>query len=175
MALTDEAFLGESTWRNTWPQKQWLDYGWNLPADAQFAQFVACYRWKSHLDRSLPEGFRIYLPAPWVSNALELSPNPADPSTWVNRHNEPIFQQFAGKEGERICLIRFDAVEELTDENCVPFSMLVSERNTWPSGSNTNAAWRRSEGISWKSSNAKAASSTWYRDFRNGSSNEKVG
>jgi hypothetical protein len=171
--ITDEAFLFEAPWRDTWPGLQWRYDRAETPEGISVAFPVFGYCWESHLDASLPEGFRTHLPSTWLSNLLGLKPDINLTGSWVSPIGEVIFREISGEEGSVICLIREDALlNVLTDELCV-LSLLVSERNAWPGGSNHNASWRRSEGLCWHDGK-KLRSEIWKRDNGNGTSERYV-
>lgn len=163
--ITDEAFLYEAPWRNTWRQKKWLSEGWNLPDEEQYAQMLAQYAWESHLDAALPDGYSAHLPLPWLTRELNLHVDSEQVRVWRDQNGETVFQEFKGEEGGMVCLIKQDKVNEILGE-CTFLTLLIAERNAWPGGSNGQAAWRRTEGVCWKDANGMNVRS-WSQDQQN--------
>lgn len=171
-SVTDAAFLHEAPWRNTWNQEKWLFDSWKLPTGVDYAQMTAHYAWESHLDSALPDGYSSHLPIPWLAHKLNLNADHANTGVWRNQKGEIVFREFKGDEGGKVCLLRMDKAEEVIGGECTFMTVLITERNAWPGGSNSNAAWRRSEGVCWRD-NQKMKALTWYSDNRNGLSDKK--
>ena len=171
--MTDAAFLFEAPWRKTWPDRKWLFDSWQLPSGIEYAQLVTRYRWESHLDAALPEGYSSHLPTAWVAQELNLKADKKISGLWREDQDEIVFQEFTGKEGGEIALLRMDAAQRLAGDHTTFLSVLISERNVWPGGNNKNAAWRRSEGVCWRSGRGIEAK-IWKRDNGNGSSAKYV-
>jgi hypothetical protein len=167
--ITDAAFLHEAPWRNTWSQEKWLFDSWRMPTGVGYAQMAAHYAWESHLDAALPEGYSSHLPVPWLARELNLHADLAHAGVWLDQNDEIVFREYKGEEGGRVCLLRMDKAEKVLGDECTFISVLISERNAWPGGSNSRAAWRRTEGLCWKDSLGMNAL-TWHRDIRNGAS-----
>jgi hypothetical protein len=164
--VTDAAFLHEAPWRNTWSQEKWLFDSWRLPTGVGYAQMATHYAWESHLDAALPDGYSSHLPAPWLAQELNLHVNLAHAGVWLDQNDEIVFREYKGEEGGRVCLLRMDKAEKVISNECTFVSVLISERNAWPGGSNSKAAWRRTEGVCWKDGRRMNAF-TWKRDIRN--------
>ncbi|OFA05652.1 hypothetical protein [Duganella sp. HH101] len=161
--LTDGPYLGEIPWRETVPQAQWSDRGARLPATTRLASPICLYKWESHLDLSLTDGARSYLPAPWLASKLDLLVLPNADDTILNSNGEAILMRKSTNEDD-VVLLRETALERLRCEaelSCV--WILVAERNAWPGGSNAAATWRRAEGLAWIE-DSYVTTKTWNRD-----------
>ncbi|MDO6514039.1 NACHT domain-containing NTPase [Neptuniibacter sp. 2_MG-2023] len=164
--ITDAAFLNEAPWRHTWPKEKWLKDLHYAPEGCRLAHLATNYVWESHLDAALPEGYSSHLPTAWLANELGLTSNKNQSGVWINESNEIVFKEFKGEDGGSICLLRIDDAELLSKDEYTFISIMIAERNAWPGGSNSNASWRRSEGICWKSGRG-VESSTWFSDRTN--------
>jgi hypothetical protein len=171
--VTDAAYLFEAPWRETWNGRKWLFDSWQLPSGTPYAQLVTRYAWESHLDAALPEGYSSHLPVRWLANELNLRPDRKISGVWRDHNNEVIFQDFEGKEGGTIALLRMDQVQKVAGTENTFLSVLISERNVWPGGDNKNATWRRSEGVCWESGDG-LKTVAWKKDNGNGTSKEYV-
>lgn len=161
--LTDGPYLGEIFWRPTAPMEQWSDRGVRVPSTIRLAYPVCQYVWESHLDLSLKEGARAYLPAFWLANKLKLAVLPSASDTLVDAAGQGVFIRKATEDGS-VVLLTEGALERLRHEaglSCV--WLLVAERNAWPGGSNAAATWRRAEGVAWMEG-SRIVSRTWTRD-----------
>jgi hypothetical protein len=165
--VTDAAFLHEAPWRDTWNQEKWLFGSWELPTGVGYAQMAAHYAWESHLDAALPDGYSSHLPSTWLAQELNLYADLAHAGVWRDQNNEMVFREFKGEEGGTVCLLRMDKVDEIVRGECTFLTVLISERNAWPGGSNLNATWRRAEGVCWRDGRGMNAL-IWSRDTRNG-------
>lgn len=124
------------------------------------------------MDAALPSGYSSHLPIPWLAQELNLNADPANTGVWRNQKGEIVFHEFKGDEGGAVCLLRMDKAEEVIGDEYTLLTVFIAERNAWPGGSNSCAAWRRSEGVCWKD-NQKMKALTWYGDSRNDLSNKK--
>lgn len=161
--VTDTAFLHEAPWRDTWGLGKWKSNSYDLPAGTAFAPMVSCYAWESHLDSSLPDGYSSYLPSPWLARELKVFTDSARRGLWFNDDGEVICREVRDEDGRKIFVLRIDKFEELVGDEFTLLSILIAERNAWPGGGNSNAAWRRSEGVCWKDG-AKFYSKKWTKD-----------
>lgn len=167
---TDEPFLGEVPWRSNWPQHRWSKYVWQVPAAVELAFPVLRYAWESHLDASLPEGARCYLPAPWLAKRLRLKPEST--GVWIGEDGDQKYWSHSGDRHDQCVMLASDALPEISDEGeAVLVWLLVAERNAWPGGHNENASWRRTEGICWPHGKS-LRSETWHQDNAKGASKE---
>ncbi|SDH46229.1 hypothetical protein [Nitrosomonas sp. Nm132] len=165
--VTDAAFLHEAPWRNTWSQEKWLFDSWRLPTGVGYAQMAVHYVWESHLDAALPDGYSSHLPAPWLTQELNLYADRAHAGVWRDQDNEIVFREFKGEEGGTVFLLRMDKAAEVVGGEYTFLTVLISERNAWPGGGNSNVSWRRAEGVCWRDSHGMKVS-TWSHDIRNG-------
>ena len=72
--FVDEGYLYEAPWRMTWPQDKWCYNSSRLPTGVPYAPLAVSYFWESHVDASLPDGYRTWLPMPWLASTLDLRP-----------------------------------------------------------------------------------------------------
>lgn len=161
--LTDGPYLGEFSWRATAGTEQWSDRGIRLPPSVRLAFPICQYVWESHLDLSLEDGARTYLPAPWLINKLRIAVFPEASEKRADHAGRDILACKAG-EGNDVVLLNEEALNCLrleADLHCV--WLLVAERNAWPGGNNSAATWRRAEGIAWMDGD-RVASRTWKHD-----------
>jgi hypothetical protein len=161
--LTDGPYLGEISWRNTAPAERWSDRGGRMPPSVRLAFPLCQYVWESHLDLSLADGARAYLPARWLANALKVTVLPSAGDTLVDTAGQSYLIRKAGEDVD-VVLLSEDALHHLRREaglSCV--WLLVAERNAWPGGSNAAATWRRAEGVAWMDG-SRVVSRTWKRD-----------
>jgi hypothetical protein len=161
--MTDEAFLHEAPWRETWGQDKWLLDQSSLPIGVAYAQTVTRYGWEAHLDAALPEGYSSHLPTPWLAIELGLHSDFSKSGIWRNTQNEIVFREFKGDEGGTICLLRSDFAAQLVKGGYTFLSLFIAERNAWPGGSNRSGTWRRAEGVCWRSG-SRINSLVWHRD-----------
>lgn len=167
LQVTDEAFLHESPWRETWKQKKWFTDGDHLKSTEKYAPLIAECCWESHLDSSLPNGYSIKLPLPWLIKKLNLYIDQEQMGVWRDKNNEIIFQQYVSQDYGSICLLKEDAAKSLLCDETTFLSILIAERNAWPQGNNSNASWRRTEGACWIDKRG-INSLSWNQDRRNG-------
>jgi hypothetical protein len=121
------------------------------------------YVWESHLDLSLTEGARAYLPASWLANKVGWTILPSAGETLVDGTGQGVFIRKSTEE-DNVVLLSEGALERLRRDaglSCV--WLLVAERNAWPGGSNAAATWRRAEGVAWMDG-GRVVSNTWTRD-----------
>jgi hypothetical protein len=167
---TDGPFFRETPWRRTWPQDQWTQDSWSAPRGLPFAFPVLRYHWESHLDAALPDGARALIPAPWLARALSLIPDHNKGSQYYTKEGQLGFCEITLDEGGSCALVSEHLLEDLLkSESLECVWLFVGERNAWPAGNNSNAAWRRSEGICWRE-NGRTFSVGWNKDTANGSS-----
>jgi hypothetical protein len=165
---TDGPYLYEAPWRTTWPQTQWECDGWGTPKNLAVARPLCEYLWESHLDESLPEGAQAFLPSPWLTVDLNLSPSRTDMTIYLDSSGTCQFIGCRGGKDGSSALIRSEMFNSYLNRHvlcCI--WLLVAERGSWPGGHNENAAWRRTEGICWIE-NGDPTSITWNEDRVNG-------
>lgn len=76
--FTDGPYIGELGTRATWPGDPWSSLssrGGKLDRSYQVIKPTVGYRWESHLDRSLPDGFSRQVPISWLLDAMGLRPD----------------------------------------------------------------------------------------------------
>ena len=125
------------------------------------------------MDAALPDGFSSHLPTAWLANELKLKPDINNAGLWLDGTDEVVFQELKGEEYDSVALLRMDVAVKATDKDCTFLSVLISERSVWPGGENENAAWRRSNGVCWRSARG-TETCVWKRDGGNGTSKESV-
>ena len=160
---TDGPYLGEFFWRSTAAMEQWSERGVRVPPAVRLAYPVCQYIWESHLDLSLTEGAREYLPAAWLANKLNWTVLPNAEDTLVDETGQGVFTRKATEE-DNVVLLSEAALARLGSDfglSCV--WLLVAERNAWPGGSNAAMTWRRAEGVAWMNG-PRVVSKTWTRD-----------
>jgi hypothetical protein len=162
--LIDGPYLREVAWRTTCPKTQWYSEGLRGVEDVSVAFPLFRYVWESHLDASLPEGARVYIPSPWLLSALRLSPDRADIAICRDESDEVRFiASTRGADGS-LAVINAQLYRNWLDRcelDCV--WLLVAERSVWPGGGNENATWRRTEGLYWIE-NGKPNTLSWTND-----------
>jgi len=166
--IIDGPFLYEAPWRTTWPRMMWRSDGWATPKDVSVAFPVCEYLWETPLDASLPAGARAFVPSPWLTVDLGLSPSPTDISIYRDSTGKCQFIGCKGGSDGSSALIGAEMFNSYLDRrglSCI--WLLVAERGSWPGGHNANAAGRRTEGICWIE-DGKPTSITWNEDRMNG-------
>jgi hypothetical protein len=169
-SFTDEPFLREAPWRDTWDQDQWSEASWKLSKGILVSSTAYHYQWESHLDAALPTGAQAAIISPWLAKALSLAPEVSDGSVYKDQSGKIEFWGTCMQEGGSSALISSELLQNYLKANSLEcLWTFVAERNAWPSGGNSNAAWRRAEGLVWLDNDvAKCAS--WKHDHANGAS-----
>lgn len=168
--FTDGPFLREITWRDTWPQSQYLTDDSPIDGNIKIRWPVYRYQWERHLDASLPAGADALLPAPWLSKALHIMADKQDASLYRDSQSRAVFIGNETQNGPTSALVQESTLNSFLAENELQCLWLfVAERNVWPGGSNADAAWRRSEGVCWIEK-GKPKTIHWKRDRANGTS-----
>lgn len=165
-SVTNEVFLKEAHWRDIWDNDKWLSDNSYLPDDIKHAQLIADFYWEPHLDKSLPDGFSTYMPLPWLIKKLNLSCDKAHSGMWCDSSGSILFRDVKGEEGARVCLLMKDVADSIAGNEYTFLTTLIAERNSWPQGSNSSAAWRRTEGVRWRDERGVNARS-WHKDRKN--------
>jgi hypothetical protein len=162
--FTDGPYLREAPWRTTWPQMQWQSDGWKTPKDLHVAFPICEYTWESHLDASLPQGARVFVPSSWLTLGLQLLPDQTDVSRYRDATGKcRLVGSKLGGDGSS-ALIDAETFNAYLDQHALDCVWLfVAERGAWPGGHNENAAWRRTEGVCWLEA-AKPMTLTWNED-----------
>jgi hypothetical protein len=81
--FTDGPFLLEHPWHSAWHYQKWEKVFWEEDSP-QISRTVSDYFWESHLDKALPEGFKVYMPCPWLCKELELRRADETSTTYVD-------------------------------------------------------------------------------------------
>ena len=168
-----EAYLFEAPCRKTWDAKKWRFNISELPAGIPYAQLATWYLWESHLDAALPNGYSTHLPTAWLASELRLKPDINNTGLWYDAAGEVAFQELKGQEDGTVTLLRMDVAKKVADKDCTFLSVLISERSVCPGGHNDNAAWRRSQGVCWRSGRGTEIC-VWKSDGGNGTSKDSV-
>jgi hypothetical protein len=148
---TDGPFLGEAHWRSSWAAEKFSEYLHEAPENCQYSIPVANYTWESHLDKSLPNGLSCYLPEKWFAHELGLSMSGKGPKAWVDQFDQNIIQTHGPFDNQTAVVIDEDALCFYAENYDIqPMWIMISERNTWPGGNNSQSCWRRSEGVVWR-------------------------
>lgn len=167
---TDEPYVYESLWRNTWPQCQWRRDVFRAPDRMPIMFPVLSYQWESHLDASLPNGARALIPSPWLAKKLAIAADRYDASICRNMEGEVSFWGSELGEHGSSALIETCSLKGLLDSSdlqCV--WLFIGERGVYPGESIGKAVWRRSEGLFWLE-NGKPNSMRWNHDHGVGGS-----
>lgn len=158
----DGPYLMEAGWRANWDSDPWRKL-WKAPGDARYAKPLVDYLWESHLDCSLPDGARTYLPSPWLIRELGLAPAPNKIGTFLSAAGVPTFISTQSK-GLHIALIRAKPFEAFLAKN--DLSMIwtfIAERTTWTNANLDLRASRRSEAVAWRTARG-LNSRSWNQD-----------
>lgn len=165
--VSDGPYLGEAPWRGNWNSDPWTR-ALRAPDDIKFAQPVVDYHWESHLDCSLPNGARSYMPSPWLLKDMGLTASPDQIGTYLDAAGEPVFISSQG-EGAYLALIRAKPFEQFLEKHGLTLIWtFISERSTWFQGNYTSRATRRSEAIVWKTARGYESRS-WNKDHHDSS------
>lgn len=141
--LADGPYLGEYSWRATWPNFEWPpDRG--LPGEVSAFKPVVEYCWESHLDASRPDGVRLRLPSQALLYLLNFAPpTPLSPDTTTDHAGKAVIVHHKGGESVHSVLIRRDALERLLVEKQLGCLWFVSaERSAWPTGGHEQSTRR---------------------------------
>ncbi len=146
----DGPYLGEAFWRDTWCDKKFTGPLWNAPTGCEFAIPSAYYRWESHLDKTLPNGFSNYMPQKWFADELGLTMSPMGPQYWNDSDKKMIIQSQQPTEHQTAMVIDEKLLFEYAEEQQIePVWLMIAERNAWPGGDYGSLCYRRSEGAIW--------------------------
>jgi hypothetical protein len=163
---TDGPFLCEYPWRNTWSRSGYeaFEVGFSTMEDQQYLRPIIRHVWESHLDASLSEALRFYLPHPWIGQCMGLKPNLQNPGELLDvRTGETVFMD-PGRGTSGAALVNEQKFFEfLRQEGLECLWIVAGERNSYPSGRHRDFACRyfgsvyRREGDSW-------TGSRWHED-----------
>lgn len=142
---TDGPYVYEANRRATWPPIRWRVMGrWGKDSQRVSWPVEECL-WESHLDKSLPDGARFIVPAPWLMEAGELCLEPLSPHL-IKGADGTVVGWSARKAGDQSgLLMRADWIEKFLaaqDLDCI--WIVVGEREAWADGDQAGArAYRR--------------------------------
>jgi len=164
----DGPYLGEAFWRDTWETSMFSEETLQMGDKCSVAIPLASYQWESHLDRTLKNGFSIYLPQRWFAEEIGLKGHSNDYKTWCNQANEDIIKVYRSGEDHQSAVVvdRTSLLNYVADNELEAVWLFIAERNAWPGGDNSQARWRRSEsaiwydGLNWHKEH-------WFRDTLN--------
>ncbi|MCK7631427.1 hypothetical protein MZ018_04570 [Shewanella sp. JNE10-2] len=149
--FTDGPYLHEAYWRDTWSSEKYAGRSSDAPKGCEFAIPVVNYHWESHLDKSLPEGFSLYMPQKWLADELKVSMSEKNPHLWIDNLGSIVVQSNSSFEEQTSVIIDEDALNSYSENFGVePVWLMIAERSAYPNGSNKNFYGRRAEGIVWK-------------------------
>ena len=164
--FVDGPYLLEAFWRATWQSEKFAESLWNAPEGCEYAIPIADYHWESHLDKTLPNGFHLYMPQMWFANELGLKVSPDDIQTWVDADRKIVIQTRRPFQDQNAVVIDETTLDQYAKRcDVVPVWILIAERNTWPKGRNDESCWRRSEGATWRE-NGEWRQVSWNRDTK---------
>ena len=162
--MTDGPYLYEAGMRSTWPAEKWALPDDRDEPDLRHVSFSRGYLWESHLDGSLPEGFSIRVPDPWLLHDLELIGDPDAPGVYLDREGVPVIVS-RRSEQNAYCLVRKDRLLPLLEaQGLVPLWAGIGERTAWPAAGGA-ACWRRRwNGLVWPIANG-VRNAVWNEDY----------
>ena len=167
--FTDGPYILESPWRETWLTDKYSNSFRYEDDMTKFAIPVAGYYWESHLDKTMPDGYRCYLPKKWFAKELDINFSSHSLGQWVDnkdntiiRVQQPLFWQ--PLEGRTVVAIKKDTLNEYeVRHGIIPVWILISERTSRPSGMPESVCLRRMEAIAWKK-DGKWEHDNWLED-----------
>ena len=162
--LTDGPYLYEAGVRGTWPDTEWVETDGFRSPRATYLRFCREYRWERHLDGTLPTGFSLQVPNPWLLKDLGLHANPHVPGVWADAAGRATIVSNVGG-GNSYCLVRRDAMEAvLLDRGVTPLWVGVGERTAWPNPKENAGPRRRWNGVIWTDGD-DGKMEAWTEDF----------
>lgn len=146
--FTDGPYLHEAYWRKTWSSEKYTE---RSSDGCEFATPVANYLWESHLDKSLPDGFSLYMPQKWFADELKISMSEKTPYQWIDNLGSIVVQSNSSFEEQTSVIIDEDALNSYSENFGIePIWLMIAERSAYPNGSNKDFCGRRAEGVVWK-------------------------
>lgn len=162
----DGPFLLEAYWRDTWNSEKFSEEARGGSPGCKFSNPVARYSWESHLDKTISEGFGVYLPQKWLSKDLGIELSEHSIWSWTDSNGVELVKVLKPVNDKSAILIREDTLMKYCEtEALTPVWLLIGERNTWPGGDNDQSSWRRSEGAWWETK-GKWANVAWHHDTK---------
>lgn len=163
--LTDGPYLYEAGVRATWPDADWVEADEFRSPAITYLRFCREYRWEHHLDGTLPSGFSLQVPNPWLLRELELRADPNSPGIWRDLAGRPVIVS-SSAEGNSYCLVRRDAIEPVLKKRGVtPLWVGVGERGAWPDPNQNSGPQRRWNGVLWMRG-GQVKLDAWAEDFQ---------
>lgn len=142
---TDGPYVYEANRRGTWPPIRWWVVGrWGNDSH-RVSWPVEEWLWESHLDKSLPDGARFIVPAPWLMEAGKLGLEPLSPNLIMGADGTLVGWSTREAGHQSGLLMRADWIEKfLTEQNFDCVWIVVGEREAWADGDQAGArAYRR--------------------------------
>ena len=161
---TDGPFLYEY-WRGTWPSHRWRAVT-NRLADAAFrvAFPIETYWWESHLDRSMPEGARGQILAPWIMGEERLRLSPHCPNLIENAAGETIGWCGQKHHNSGFVVHQDWFFDFLRRANLACVWITVGEREAWGEDSDDVATVCRRFNSIIRLEDGRAIAERWYED-----------
>jgi len=164
--VIDGPFLLEAFWRDTWTSEKFSEVTRGSSESYRYSNPVARYYWESHMDKTLPYGFGVYVPQRWLAEDLGIRLESNELRGWIDNDGNELIRALKPVEDKSAVLIREEALLDYCKrEGVTPIWLLIAERNTWPSGNNDHSCWRRSEGAWWETA-TRWDSISWNNDTK---------
>ncbi|WP_225085930.1 NACHT domain-containing protein [Pectobacterium colocasium] len=161
----DGPFFLEAYWRDTWNSEQFTRELRSSPG-VKFSNSVARYNWESHLDKTIQDGFEVYMPQRWLADGLAIKLAESSTRFWTDIDGNEIIKILGSDKDASAVLICEEAIGKYSEKEALtPVWLLIGERNAWPGGDNAQSCWRRSEGAWWQS-NGEWKHIAWNRDIK---------
>ncbi|NHB89829.1 hypothetical protein [Photorhabdus tasmaniensis] len=162
---TDGPFFLEAYWRDTWKSEKFSDDLRRLSGE-KFSNPVARYNWEGHLDKTMEEGFGVYMPQRWVAEDLGIQLAENSTRSWIDSDGNELIKVLAPIKDKSAVLICEETLRKYCAKEAVtPIWLLIGERNMWLGGDNDQSCWRRSEGAWWQS-NGEWKQVAWNHDTK---------
>jgi hypothetical protein len=164
--VIDGPFLLEAFWRDTWASEKFSEVTRGSSESYRYSNPVARYYWESHMDKTLPDGFGVYVPQRWLAEDLGIRLESNGVRGWIDNDGHELIKALKPVEDKSAVLIREGALLDYCKrEGVTPIWLLIAERNAWPSGNNDQSCWRRSEGAWWETAK-RWDSISWNNDTK---------
>jgi hypothetical protein len=171
--LTDGPYLYEAGRRSTWPDTEWIETDGIQSAKVRYLRFCREYHWERHLDGTLPSGFSMQLPNPWLQRALGLRADADAPGIFLDADDRPTIVSSRGGPNT-YCLVRRDAIEPiLAGRGVTPLWVGIGERVAWPDPAENSGPQRRWNGVAWREGETWRHD-VWVEDHRPGQGPRQV-
>jgi hypothetical protein len=161
---TDGPFLYEY-WRGTWPSCRWRAVtDWREGAAFRVAFPVEEYRWESHLDRSMPEGARGQVLAPWIMDEERLRLSPHCPDLIESAAGETIGWRGQERNNSGFVVHQDWFFDFLRRANLACVWITVGEREAWDEDGDDGATVVRRFNSIIRLVDRRAITERWYED-----------